>query len=507
MFSSLVSKKAIKFSTGQHMLKSFLNSNNTMRFLNVCVVGSGPAGFYTAKQLLQKQSSFGKDPVQITMIERLPTPYGLVRYGVAPDHPEVKNVQNDFDQVASDERVRFVGNVSLGSDVSLNDLKNMYDVVVLAYGAESDRSLGIKGEDLQGVESAREFVAWYNGLPSCTSNQIAEKYKKLIETSKRAVVIGQGNVALDVGRILARSVDSLKCFDVTSQCMHVLEKHNKALKEILVVGRRGPIQIAATTKELRELIKLNCLYVDPKQINPEYIDEASKEQMEKEGRAKQRLIQLLQSSATTKPSISDDGKLIQLLFLRNPVEFIPSKENPSRVGAVKFEITVLQKDDNGGEPKAIGTGVYEEIPCDLVFKSIGYKSVAVDKDIPFNSKKGIVINECGRVMNEQKNPITGVYVCGWLKRGPSGVILSNIYDAEETVNSIIHDFGNGLLSSPKTNSHSHLMNLLQSKGTKSITFEQYKRLERNEVEEGQKKGKIREKILTVPEMLSVCFSN
>ncbi|KAG2377541.1 hypothetical protein C9374_009057 [Naegleria lovaniensis] len=499
-------KKHILTSSYETGHNAFFNSNT--RNLSVCVVGSGPAGFYTAKQLLGKecQSIFGNEPVNITIIERLPTPYGLVRYGVAPDHPEVKNVQNDFDQVASDPRVQFIGNVSLGKDVRLKELQELFDVVVLSYGAESERTLGIKGEDLQGVESAREFVAWYNGLPSHTKEHTAEKFKNLVQSSKNAVIIGQGNVALDVARILARPVSTLKPYDVTSQAMHVLENFNSNLKHILVVGRRGPVQIAATTKELRELIKLNCLYADPTQIQDEYLDEISKEQLHKEGRVKQRLIQLLQT-AVVKPSLPDNTKLVELVFFRSPVEFLPKKDDPSRIGSIKFEITKLEKDPNGDlEPKAVGTGIFEEIECDLVFKSIGYKSVNVDPEIPFDLKKGVVVNEHGRVVNPQtKHSIGGVYVCGWLKRGPSGVILSNIYDAEETVESITNDFSSGALSRSKNDAHTKLVSKLQEKNISYVNFGQYKKLEQFEVNEGQKMGKIREKVLHVPEMLNICF--
>ena len=499
MFRSLCSSFSLSNKTNH--IASVLSYSK--RDLNICIVGSGPAGFYTAKQLLQKESNV--DKVDVTILEKLPTPYGLVRYGVAPDHPEVKNVQNDFDSIASDSRVKFLGNVTLGKDVRFKELSEMFDVVVLTYGADSERSLGINGESLKGVESAREFVSWYNGLPSHTTPETFNRYRQLIETSKKAVIIGQGNVALDVARILARPIDTLKCYDLTSQAINILENSNKTLEHILVVGRRGPVQIAATTKELRELTKLNCLYIDPTQVKNEYIDENSKEQLEKEGRAKQRLVQLLQT-ATEKPTLDKDTKLVQLLFFRNPVEFIPSKSDPSRVGSIKFEITLIEKDPKGGEPKAVGSGIFEEIECDLVFESIGYKSVQADTDIPFDQKRGVVLNEFGRVINENSQVVKGAYVCGWLKRGPSGVILSNIYDAEETVGSILSDYSESKISSSTVDSYSKLIAHLQSKSTQYITFEQYKKLERHETEEGVKTGKIREKVLSVEEMLNVCFN-
>ncbi|KAL9648114.1 hypothetical protein ABK040_007479 [Willaertia magna] len=499
--SSLLSKKKnVSFNSFNKF-----SHQQQLRNINVCVVGSGPAGFYTTKELLSKFSDS-----QVTILEKLPTPYGLVRYGVAPDHPEVKNVQNDFEQIAKDKRVKFLGNVNFGKDITMEELKNIFDVIVLAYGAESERTLGIEGEKLAGVESARKFVAWYNGLPYAKSEseftniELNERYKHLLNTSNQSLIIGQGNVAMDVARILSRPVESLLPFDISDDCLGILKGFNVNMKKIYVVGRRGPVQIAATTKELRELTKLNCLYMNPQYLNP--IDELSKEQLTKEGRVKQRLVQLLEKEAT---KIPPSDRIVELLFFKSPVAFLPSETDPTRVGGVRFEITRLERDDKGGdELKAVGTGQFEEIKCDLVFKSIGYKSISVDKSIPFDNKRGVVVNSLGRVKDSNTNQfISGLYVCGWLKRGPSGVILSNIYDAEETVGCIAEDVNNKNVLSKTTNSYENLTNVLKSKNISYITFEQYKRIEQYEVEQGKARGKIREKILTVEEMLELCKNN
>ncbi|GJM90866.1 hypothetical protein PR202_ga07187 [Eleusine coracana subsp. coracana] len=302
--------------------------------LHVCVVGSGPAGFYTADRMLK-----GHEGAQVDIIDRLPTPFGLVRSGVAPDHPETKIVVNQFSRVAANGRCSFIGNVTLGRDISLSELRDTYHVVVLAYGAESDRSLGIPGEDLKGVYSAREFVWWYNGHPDMCN--LAPD----LASTDSAVVLGQGNVALDVARILLRCLKNV----------HV------SIKEADLVTS------PADEKEMRT------------------------------SRIQRRVYELLSKAANAhKDCNNNEQKELRFVFFRRPARFLPS-ENGSTVGAVQLEKTFLKDNGVTGNQMAVGTGEFEDLKCGLVFKSIGYKSLTV-QDLPFDENRGIVPNVRGRVL-------------------------------------------------------------------------------------------------------------
>lgn len=493
--------------------------------MKVCIVGSGPAGFYTAKYLLARYaaaattatrdttSSQRPREVDVTLIDQYPTPYGLVRFGVAPDHPEVKVVANDFHQtmLKNPDQCHFVGNVELGRDVSYDELRDMFDVVVLSYGASYERMLEIPGEReiASGVESAREFVSWYNALPerdvgssiddhpSWNVAQMTEKYANLLRNARNVVIIGQGNVALDVARILAKPTKDLLEFDLPDYALHTLENCAKGIESIYVVGRRGPVQAACTTKELRELTKINGMkvYIDPQELE---LDDISQEELEREGRVRKRMLDLMQKSVT--PAAQGE-KTVQLCFFRNPKEFLADEQGQLR--AVRVERTRLEKSADGSV-LAVGTGVMEDIECELAFKSIGYKSVPVN-GVPFNHRKGVVPNREGRVVAEGE-PQTGVYVCGWLKRGPTGVILSNIVDAKETVESICQDIDTEKVETTKQGHKSGRMGLhrlLEERGVQFVDYDQYQEIDQHEVEEGKRKGKLREKLTSVGKMLHV----
>ncbi|KAF5735046.1 NADPH:adrenodoxin oxidoreductase mitochondrial [Tripterygium wilfordii] len=389
--------------------------------LRVCVVGTGPAGFYTAEKMLKAHQE-----AEVDIIDRLPTPFGLVRSGVAPDHPETKIVINQFSRVAKHERCSFFGNVTLGSSVSLWELRELYNVVVLAYGAESDRFLGIPGEDLKGIYSAREFVWWYNGHPDCRN-----LYPDLKSTDS-AVIVGQGNVALDVARILLRPTAELATTDISSHALTALEE--SSIRKVYLVGRRGPVQAAFTTKELREILGIKNLHIGIQGADL-HRTPADEEELNN-NRIQKRVYELLSKAASSGSSQPNPcQRELHFVFFSKPDRFLESDDSSGHVAGVHLEKTVLEG-VSPGKRIAVGTGQFEDRPCGMVLKSIGYKSVPVD-GLPFDHQKGVVPNIRGRVFSDISiDPAlceNGLYVCGWLKRGPTGIIATNHYCAEETV--------------------------------------------------------------------------
>ncbi|XP_076937641.1 NADPH:adrenodoxin oxidoreductase, mitochondrial-like [Bidens hawaiensis] len=331
------------------MITRSFSSAATIRSLRVCVVGSGPAGFYTAEKMLKAH-----EDAQIDIIDRLPTPFGLVRSGVAPDHPETKIVTNQFTRVAHNERCSFIGNVTLGSSVSLSELRQMYQVVVLAYGAESDRNLGIPGEDLRGVHSAREFVWWYNGHPDFC--QLAPDLKN----TDTAIVLGQGNVSLDVARILLKQPAELATTDIASHALAALKE--SSIRKVYLVGRRGPVQAACTAKELREILALKDLYVNIKQDDFQ-ITAADEEEM-KNSRIRKRVFDLLAKASLSSQTHPTSGQPeLHFTFFRKPEKFLESNDRSGHVGGVSFEKTTLKGSAGSGSQIAVGTGKYEDLKC------------------------------------------------------------------------------------------------------------------------------------------------
>jgi NADPH-dependent glutamate synthase beta subunit-like oxidoreductase len=472
---------------------------NTARFystvaqsLNVCVVGSGPSGFYTAKYLLANPNF----KVQVSMIEKLPTPYGLVRYGVATDHQDVKLVTNDFKKTAQSEGFNFFGNVRVGDAVTVDELRKIFDVIVFCNGSETEARLGLKGEDLKGVESAKAFVEWYNGLPAVDPSEEDRirgvLYEELFKT-KQVCVIGQGNVALDVARVIGRSVDSLRKYDVPEIALDVLSRSK--VEEVHIVGRRGPVQTACTTKELRELAEMPglCVRVDPKDLE---LDPVSQAELERMGNKGKRKLEALQKYTNTKRQPGD--RLVQFQFFKNPAEFID--DGTGKLKAMKVEKTILV--DKGGKSSAKGTNQFLELPCGVAFRSIGYRSKPIP-GVPFDENKGRILNEKGRIKDE-KGFIPGMYTAGWVKRGPDGVVGTNINCAKETISCILDDIQKEKVQLKKVDASAELANLLKSKNHVYVTFNEYLKLEKYEEEMGKKKGKIREKVLRVEEMLKIC---
>jgi ferredoxin--NADP+ reductase len=382
--------------------------------LHVAVVGSGPSGVYSAQSLLQ-QSVLSE--VRVDVLDRLPCPYGLVRYGVAPDHEKIKSLQNNLRAVLEDERVRFLGGVQVGPDgVPVSRLRELYHAVVYCVGAATDRHLGVPGEELPGSWSATEFVSWYSAHP----DSVADGF---VLGARSAVVIGVGNVAVDVARMLARGAAELSPTDMPQAALSALAE--SGVTEISMVGRRGPSQARFTTKELRELGSLPDadVVVDPEELalDPAYLDPSELPA------AQRRNVEVLRGWAATPPR--GRPRRIRPRFFLRPVELLA---DAGRVGAVRFERTV--PDGRGG---VTGTGRYEDIEAQLVLRSVGYRGVPLE-GLPFDADLGTVPHLAGRVLRDGViSP--GEYVAGWIKRGPTGVIGTNRPCAKETVTSLLED--------------------------------------------------------------------
>jgi adrenodoxin-NADP+ reductase len=470
----------------------------------VCIVGTGPGGFYAAKYLIKENPS-----ILVDLIDSLPTPFGLVRSGVAPDHQDVKSVQNDFSAVATDPRVRFLGGVMLGRDLSIEELSRHYNAVVLAYGAASDRQLGVEGEGLDNVFSARAFVAWYNGHPDFAT------WRPNLD-AEDVVIVGQGNVAIDCARILCKTGEELADSDIAAHAAEALAKSK--VKRVHLIGRRGHVQASFTMKELREVTRLKdaaCVLSLGELERGRTA--ASKAEIETH-RAKKRMDALLQDVATA--AQGGDGAVaggksrqLALRFLLAPLKIVPSKTHPNAVGAVEFNVTELSGEADNQAAKV--TKTVESIPAGMVLKSIGYKSVALP-GVPFDSKRSIVPNVAGRVVTPEKNSETvpGLYVSGWLKRGPSGIIGTNIPDARETVTSLLED--NAAAKLPKVGVADDLAGLpgvqalLASRGKASedlvSSWSAYQNIDAKEVEKGKAAGKPREKFIRIADMLEASRS-
>jgi ferredoxin/flavodoxin---NADP+ reductase len=397
--------------------------------LRVAIVGAGPAGFYAAGALLRDADRH----VEVELFDRLPTPWGLVRAGVAPDHPEIKSVSRVYEKTAALPGFRFHGNVEVGRDVLHEDLTAHHHAVIYAYGAARDRMLGIPGEDLPGSHAATDFVAWYNGHPDACDLEFDL-------STRRAVVIGNGNVALDVARMLVLSRDELAATDVADHALEALSA--SSIEEVVVVGRRGPAQAAYTNPELRELGTLAAadVVVDPADVQ---LDEASAAWLEgdqADGRAR-RNVEIVSGYAARGPG--EKPRRVLLRFCASPVELL----GDGKVQALRLARNELVAGD-GGRITARPTEAVETIECGLVLRSIGYRGAPID-GVPFDASTATVVHDAGRVIDPVAGePVRGTYTAGWVKRGPSGVIGTNKKCANETVASLLEDFDNGRLRAP-----------------------------------------------------------
>jgi len=389
--------------------------------LRVAIIGAGPTGYYTADPLLKNP----KVVVEVDLFDRLPTPYGLVRLGVAPDHQKIKFVTNAFDKIAASPRFRFFGGVEIGKDVTVADLQALYHQIVFCTGAQTDRRMGIPGEDLSGSHPATEFVAWYNGHPDyrdCSFDLSPE----------RVAVVGVGNVAVDVVRILCRTPEELATTDIADYALEALRKSR--VKMVYLLGRRGPAQAAFTNpevKELGELADADAIAI-PEEVE---LDPLSRAEVERsQDRATLRKVEILQEYARRQPS----GKSRQLFlrFLVSPQALID--DGAGHVAAMRLVKNELLASSTGAL-QARATDRVEEIPVGLVFRSVGYRGVPVP-GVPFDEKGGVILNAKGRVLDPAtRQPLRGLYTAGWIKRGPSGVIGTNKPDAAETVELMFED--------------------------------------------------------------------
>ncbi len=447
------------------------------RPLRVAIIGSGPSGFYAAEALLKTDLH-----VELDMFERLPTPFGLVRGGVAPDHLKIKKTARTFEKIAQHESFRFFGNVTIGRDLSVEELRQFHDAVLFACGAESDRRLNIPGEDLWGSHAATEFVGWYNGHPDYQDREFDL-------SQEAAVVIGQGNVAMDVSRILAKTVDELRETDITEKALDALA--GSKVKEIYLVGRRGPVQAAFTPPEIKEMGALaDCdAVVDPRDL---VLNEASQTELDQpDHHHRTKNMAILQEFAAREPT--GKSRRLNIRFHQSPVKLL---------GTDRVEAVVLEKNELVGPPynqKARGTGIREELPCGLVFRSVGYRGTPIE-GAPFDESRGVFPNQDGRV-TDAETIIPGLYAAGWIKRGPSGVIGTNKPDSQATVGSILEDLTH-LLPCPIPSTR-RVRELLESRGVRFVTFEEWRRIDEAEIERGKAKGKPREKFTSVEEMLEV----
>ncbi|MCX7741530.1 MAG: FAD-dependent oxidoreductase [Meiothermus sp.] len=441
------------------------------RPLRVAVIGSGPSGIYATETLIKQ----GEVPVRVDVFDRLPTPFGLVRYGVAPDHQTIKSVTKVMQKVLQDPKVRFFGNVAFGRDLSYEDLRRHYDAVIYTVGASSDRHLNIPGEDLPGSLSATEFVAWYNGHPD---------YRGLpMRLDARGVaVVGVGNVAVDVTRILAKSVEEVGRTDIADDALPVLAESR--VTDIYMLGRRGPAQAKFTTKELRELGELlNAdVVVRPEELE---LDERSAASIADQPSLLKNLEVLREFAARP---LSGKPRRVHIRFLVSPVAIL----GQGRVERIRLERNRLDENLN-----AVGTGVYEELEVGLVLRSVGYRGVPLP-GVPFDERRGIIPNQSGRVLRDGA-VAPGEYTAGWIKRGPNGVIGTNKADAAETVKLLLEDVPYlPLAQEPNLEA---VPRLLRERGVRFVSLEGWLRLDALETQRGQAQGRPRVKLTSVEEML------
>ncbi|MCS6879994.1 MAG: FAD-dependent oxidoreductase [Oscillochloridaceae bacterium] len=448
------------------------------RPLRVAIIGAGPAGFYAAEALLKQKDL----ACRIDFFNRLPTPYGLVREGVAPDHQSIKSVTRVYDKLAAAPNVRYFGNVTFGRDVLHEDLRRHYDQIVYAVGAQSDRKMGIPGEDLQGSMPATIFVGWYNGHPD---------YRDLpIDLScERVLVVGNGNVAMDVTRILVSDPEELAKTDIADHALEVLRASK--VREVVMLGRRGPAQAAFTNPELKEFGELPGVdvIVDPADLELDPLSEASLA----EDKTAAKNVEMLRAYAAR--GSTGAPRRIVMRFLVSPVEVIGKD---GRVAAVRIERNRLfQAPDGSLRPR--GTGVYETLECGMILRSVGYKGVPLP-GVPYDEATGTIPNRGGRVIDPATGePVPGEYVVGWAKRGPSGVIGTNKPDAAATVALMLEDAPN-LTPAP---GNGDIESLLRERGVDFVSYEDWKRLDTHETSQGAAQGRPRVKVTRVEEMMEI----
>lgn len=449
--------------------------------LRVAIIGSGPSGFYAAEHL-QEQDGL---EVQIDMYDRLPTPFGLVRGGVAPDHQKIKSVTRVYDKIAAHPEFRFYGNVEMGRDITHADLSAYYHAIIYAVGARTDRRMGIPREHLPGSHSATEFVGWYNAHPDFRSLGFDL-------TSRSAAVVGNGNVAMDLARILASPREVLAQTDIAEHALHALEENG--IREIHVLGRRGPAQAAFTNKELKELGELPGVdvVVDPADVELDPLSAAAVAATP--NRTRDRNLELLREFSAR--PLTGAPRRIVLHFLVSPVEIIGS-ERVEGLAIVHNEL--YESEDGSIRPRP--TDRRTTLPLGLVFRAIGYQGVPLP-DIPFDAMRGVIPNRSGRIIDPVTDtPVEGEYVVGWIKRGPQGIIGTNKPDSQETVDMLLEDLGAGNLHKLEVPPRAVLERLLSERRRDFVSYEDWQLIDMLEQERGKAAGAPRVKFSRVEEML------
>ncbi len=431
--------------------------------VNVAIVGSGPAGFYTAAALIDQS-----DDVSIDFIERLPTPFGLIRGGVAADHQTTKNIAKKFDKTALMDQVRFYGNVEVGRDISLADLLDLYDAVVLAIGAPSDRTLNIPGADKTGVLGAAAFVGWYNGHPD---------FRNLGPDLDvpAAAVIGVGNVAIDIARLLSRSDKGLAATDLPDYAQTAMRR--SPIKDVYLFGRRGPVEAKFTNVELREMGKLSeCV----PQVKAEQLPDGVGDLAGRDKRLKERNLETLHQFSERQPD--EKPKRVHFEFFAAPSEILGT----DRVEGIRLERTRVE------DGRAVGTGEFFDVACGLVVSAIGYRGNPLD-GAPFDESRGIIPNDDGRVDD-------GLYAAGWIKRGPSGVISTNRPDGVAAAGHILNDHDAG--AKGRKPGRKALETLLRDRKIRFVSYDDWKKIEAAEINNAET-GRPRKKFVAIQDMLDV----
>ncbi|RAV10077.1 NADP oxidoreductase [Mycolicibacterium sp. GF69] len=458
-----------------------------MRPYHVAIVGSGPSGYFAAASLLKfadsresQDDASQKRDVRVDMLEMLPTPWGLVRSGVAPDHPKIKSISAQFEKTAGDPRFRFFGNIAVGEHVNCTELAERYDAVIYAVGAQSDRALGIPGEELPGSVAAVDFVGWYNAHPHF--EEIAPDI-----SSGRAVVIGNGNVALDVARILVTDPDVLRATDIADHALKSL--HDRGVEEVLVIGRRGPLQAPFTTLELRELGHLEGLGDVDVIIDPADFADITDDDLEAAGKTVRNNIKVLRGYAEQTPK--NAKRRIVFRFRTSPIEI----KGDGRVESIVLGRNELL--DEQGRIVAKDTGEREEVPAQLVVRAVGYRGVPTP-GLPFDERSGTIPHTSGRIEGSRNE-----YVVGWIKRGPTGVIGSNKSDSQETVDTLLADLAGAQLTDFDENHSRLLAEWLVERQPKVVTDDHWRVIDEYERSAGEPHGRPRVKLTSVAEMLRI----
>ncbi|CDP84169.1 MULTISPECIES: FAD-dependent oxidoreductase [Mycolicibacterium] len=453
-----------------------------MRPYHVAIVGSGPSGFFAAASLLKFADSPDSDrDVRVDMLEMLPTPWGLVRSGVAPDHPKIKSISAQFDKTAADARFRFFGNIKVGEHVTPGELAQRYDAVVYAIGAQSDRALNIPGEELPGSVAAVDFVGWYNAHPHFDG--MAPNL-----AGGRAVVVGNGNVALDVARILVSDPQALANTDIADHALASLD--TRGVEEVVVIGRRGPLQATFTTLELRELGDMEGLVDVDVVLDPADFAGITDDDLEAAGKTVKQNIKVLRKYVDEPPR--EAKRRIVFRFCTSPVEL----RGEERVESIVLGRNELVRDDNG-RVVAKDTGQREELPVQLVVRAVGYRGVPTP-GLPFDERSGTIPHTDGRIEGSRNE-----YVVGWIKRGPSGVIGSNKKDSQETVDTLLDDLRARGVDERGAEYTTELAEWLLEHQPKLVTGEHWQLIDAHERAAGESLGRPRVKLASVAELLRI----